>query len=378
MLALYRAGRQKDALDRFAHARRRLVEDTGLEPGPELRELQTRILRQDPSLDLPAPEVLAPPALPARRSRSRRRLVVAGVGVVAAGGAVAAAVFLWPGAKPVAVPARGLVELDARTGKPVAAIPVSFEPGPVAVSANGLWVAEQSREALVELRPSRRRIALPRTAFALAATGDGVWVANGFDGTVLRVDGAGRAGRPIRPERSSSGRLPLASVGEVLWLGSQDGAVAELGPTGRTIEVVRGVGLPGTVAATASAVWVGRAAEDAVVRVDPRSRRVRGTIQLGGRPDVVAAGDGAVWALTEDADTLWRIDPRRDAVTGSVALPAQPTALALTGDGIWVGTADGILTEVDPASNAVERTRVLGRPIGALAAAGGSLWATVG
>jgi predicted ATPase/DNA-binding SARP family transcriptional activator len=52
MLALYRAGRQPEALETFAQLRRRLDEELGLEPGPELRELQRRILQQDGSLDV--------------------------------------------------------------------------------------------------------------------------------------------------------------------------------------------------------------------------------------------------------------------------------------------------------------------------------------
>ncbi|WP_028062595.1 nSTAND1 domain-containing NTPase [Solirubrobacter soli] len=50
MLALYRRGRQTEALEAFREARRRLVEAGGIEPGPELRALQAAILRQDRSL----------------------------------------------------------------------------------------------------------------------------------------------------------------------------------------------------------------------------------------------------------------------------------------------------------------------------------------
>jgi DNA-binding SARP family transcriptional activator len=51
MLALYRAGRQADALRCYSAARRRLVDELGIEPASELRQLEGRILAQDPSLD---------------------------------------------------------------------------------------------------------------------------------------------------------------------------------------------------------------------------------------------------------------------------------------------------------------------------------------
>jgi DNA-binding SARP family transcriptional activator len=53
MLALYRCGRQSDALEVYTRGRLRLDEELGLEPSPELQRLQEAILRHDPSLDAP-------------------------------------------------------------------------------------------------------------------------------------------------------------------------------------------------------------------------------------------------------------------------------------------------------------------------------------
>jgi DNA-binding SARP family transcriptional activator len=52
MLALYRCGRQADALAAYQTERRALVDELGIEPSPRLRELEQAILRQDPSLEL--------------------------------------------------------------------------------------------------------------------------------------------------------------------------------------------------------------------------------------------------------------------------------------------------------------------------------------
>lgn len=103
MLALYRAGRQADALEAYAEARRTLIDDLGIEPSEALQRLQQAILRHDPALEAPTGTAASngtvlPPArtdnaavavLPSRSPRRwraipRRYLVVAGLAAVAA------------------------------------------------------------------------------------------------------------------------------------------------------------------------------------------------------------------------------------------------------------------------------------------------------
>ncbi|MFC9297148.1 BTAD domain-containing putative transcriptional regulator [Streptomyces sp. NPDC057011] len=69
ILAQYRSGRRAEALDGFREARRRFIDELGMEPGPELQELHDAILRDDPSLAVDAPAAL-------REAPAERRTVI--------------------------------------------------------------------------------------------------------------------------------------------------------------------------------------------------------------------------------------------------------------------------------------------------------------
>ena len=92
MLALYRSGRQADALDVYQAGRTLLSDELGLEPGAELKELQRRILAQDVALDLPVPSPTSgrasPPRIRAyrvRRRQGRKTVTVLSCDVTASG-----------------------------------------------------------------------------------------------------------------------------------------------------------------------------------------------------------------------------------------------------------------------------------------------------
>jgi DNA-binding SARP family transcriptional activator/class 3 adenylate cyclase len=89
MLALYRSGRQAEALELYQNTRRLLVDELGIEPSPSLQRLESAILRQDPSLEpppqpppdaRPATELAPPPPREVRKTVTALFLDVASDG----------------------------------------------------------------------------------------------------------------------------------------------------------------------------------------------------------------------------------------------------------------------------------------------------------
>ena len=76
MIALYRCGRQAEALRVFGETRRRLADELGVDPGTELTRIHRQLLAMDPALDGPPAEASLIPAqpldAPQRRGQSGR------------------------------------------------------------------------------------------------------------------------------------------------------------------------------------------------------------------------------------------------------------------------------------------------------------------
>src|SRR5262245_10558407 len=193
MLALYRTGRQADALAVYRDTRTALVDGLAIEPSPELQGLERAILRQDPVLSrTAAPDAPSDEATPPveRRARRRFRQVPA---VAAVGAAIAVSVLAATRdekAHALRVPANGIGVVES--GTIVAAGALGQPPSDVAAGAGSLWVTSADEQTVSRVDPEtgevRQTIPVGSGASAVAAGDAGVWVVNSLAGTVSRID----------------------------------------------------------------------------------------------------------------------------------------------------------------------------------------------
>ena len=214
MLALYRSGRQADALEAYRHARGVLVREAGVEPGPELRRLHAAILDQDPSLDLPASRSALAPLAPARL---RGRRAVAFVAAVLVAAALVAAVLVASGSdsSPPAVPANAVAIIDPAKDVVAGSIAMDEGPGPIAAGARGLMVLNLNSQSLVHIDVARRRIVATAgvggSPGTLAVTADDLWV--------TKHCGEGAPGSVFRYVMGSDGAINITDADEISLAG---------------------------------------------------------------------------------------------------------------------------------------------------------------
>jgi DNA-binding SARP family transcriptional activator/streptogramin lyase len=409
MLALYRSGRQVEALDAYQDARRVLVDELGIEPGRELHELERAILTHDRALE-PRSATMAAPAAPTevtaaeprapRRIRPRRSL--AAVVLVALALALVLAFELRGGrTAPKALASNSVGFIDAASDRVTRSFPVGRTPIALAVAYDSLWVANYRDKTVMRLdRRSGRSLAnIPIAGHptSLVAYGGEVWVWT-LEGSLVRIDprfetagkpiplaagataGQSRGGRPDEPGAGGA----ITAAGGYLWMTAPGTTVIRVDPTNpmrRLPPIVPDDGAEGPIVSRDGEVWVGGASRVFSIAADTRIR--------GAGIDV-----GAIYDLAFDAGTLWvvsggplhagadqalrRLDLRDQIVGDTVTVGSNPIRVAAAAGSIWVASrTDTAVYRVDPHDDRVVETIPVGSTPSALAADRSGVWVAV-
>ena len=400
MLALYRSGRQSEALAAFVAARRRLVEDVGIEPGAELRALHERILRQDPSLLLPATPAAteragngrAPPSgppspagaargppAPARGNRRRYLLLAAAAAAAVTAGILAATQLGGPDLLP-GIPENAVGAIDPDAEGVTAQYPVGREPAAVAAGDGSVWVANAGDGTVSRIVPGTPHvvsIAVGEDPAGLAFAAGSLWVTDREDRSVVQVNPD--TNRVVNRIDVGNGPSGIAGSFGSLWVASEvDRSVARIDLADGSVapKKIDLAASPTAVAAGAGSVWVASEEGGTVFRIEPRTGAVVKPIAVGNGPVAVAADEDGVWVANRQDGTVSRIDPATNSVTDLVSVGRAPSGIGVGEDGVWVANSgDGTVSRIDPETRKPAGTiDVAGSP-SALAITGGSVWA---
>jgi class 3 adenylate cyclase/DNA-binding beta-propeller fold protein YncE len=297
-----------------------------------------RVLEVQFTLEVPAE---APAPRPARRLPVPP--LVAGLGAVAV--AIALAALIVPrvtgGGGGLAIGPNTVARIDAGSGDLADVLLAGNDPQQLVWHDGALWVTNGADKTVTridlhaeELRP----LGLSTTPTAIAAGAGYVWVLLGFENRLLRID--------------------PATVGQP-----------------RPVDV----GLnPSDVVVTAGTVWVANEGDDSVWRIDPAALDALDPVRVGEGPSGLAAGGGAVWVANALAGggSLTAIEAETGRVTGkAIPLRDPPTRLALAGEFVWITheSADQV-TQLNAETGGVVRTVPVGNGPQGIAVAGDSVW----
>jgi YVTN family beta-propeller protein len=417
MLALYRSGRQADALETYRQARRALDAELGLEPSRHLQELERKILTQDPALDAPTPPSRTPVA-PRRRGGL---LIALGAAALLAAGIAAGALALTSGGETKSlahVAANSVGVIDPKSNRIVAQIPVGAAPSQMALTDDSLWVVNSADESVSRIDPARRvvvrTIAIPGDPGGIGADDSGAWLVYRRSRGGGYVDFAGAAFIDARfndvKQLVSLSRLfdpsgLFALAPGAAWM-TGAGFVLRLDPsTGRLLRTIRvsPVGAAGFEAESGidigeGGVWVIGSAD--VVRIDPQTGGIVARIPIaqnatGGPPNptAIAVGEGAVWVASRRVafssisggqnspvlrGTVSRIDPKTNAVVATIPVGADPFGIAVGEGSVWVANRRGFsISRIDPRTNEVVASIPIGNRPQGIAAGHGAVWVSV-
>ncbi len=406
-LALYRSGQQARALETLAAARRRLSAELGIEPGARLRDLEGRILRQDPELSAPTAPAPPPrahtpaargatgsgpadaPAVSRRHGPRARAPTRAPTWMTVAAGLLALAIvasFLagdtTRGAHAAPQDTAAVTAISLSSGELGESVRLDTTPTDLVGDTDGLWAAEPDGNVLVRRdtsgsrgRESDARVAIPSAPGAVA-TGDGaVWAAGTTGGTVSRID---QRTQLVTQTISVGGRpTGIAFDGRKMWVVDPVGqALSRIDPATGRIERSLTVSDPvAHVATDGRTVWAASPNTGTVVAVDGATGKVLTIVRVGGGPTAITIGGGSVWVADSLNATVLRLDAGTGQIESTIPVGSGPTDLTYADGDLWVASEFArTVSRINPAHNSVTRVVQLPNQPTSLAMSTGRLW----
>jgi YVTN family beta-propeller protein len=394
ILALYRCGRQVEALEAYRETRQHLVNELGIDPSPAMQRLEQAILRQDPALELPTQplgrdDAGRPPVKPATQKRRPLStadwrpafLVVAIAGLL---GAAAATIVLFTGGSPHSldgVDANAVGIVDSKAGRVTKEVLLNVTPAQVAAGARSVWAVSPNSQTVSRIDPATanvtQTIGVGGGPGGIAFGGNALWVANSLDATVSRID----PGTDEVVDLVPVGNVPTAvaaGFGSIWVTNAGDQSVTRLdAKTGRRLKTIPTGDVGRGIAVGGDAVWVSDDAAGRVSRIDPHTSEVTNRISVGNGASALAYGAGAVWVANGLDGTVSRIDPVTDVPT-TLPVGGTPGRITIAGKNVWViDEAGGRIVRIDPRKNRVVASVMTGNRPAGITFAAGRIWVAV-
>ena len=317
---------------------------------------------------------------PRRRRRRRGPVALAATGAIAA--VVAAAVLLGGGADEV--PAQPQLQLgpnvlaavDASSGRLVRRVRLPGRPDQVAPAGRSTWVLLDGRRRVVRVddRTVSASAALPFAAGTIAPGAGGLWVTEAAGPRVALIGGrSGRVERKFRIRRGAEHAGPLAVGSGSLWLGRGPEVLRVDPRSGRVRARVSTPVAITTVRAADGAVFAVSGAEGRVVKIDPATGAVVARNRIHGFAADLAVGGGFAWLAVVPDDVVFKLSADDLAVAGTTRARPGPDVLSWDAGRLWASTGVGRSLLRLGGEGGASQLRMDAIPVG-VAATGGLLW----
>jgi YVTN family beta-propeller protein len=363
MLALYRSGRQADALRAYQDARRTLVGELRLEPSEALQRLERGILNHDPALELPAGTSRPTEARP---RHGRRRWVLL-IPVALLLGAAPAVLLATRNGSGVQVPPNSVGVIDAATNRVVGSVAVGVDPGAITVGDGSVWAANTADETVSRIDARTRRLVrtIPVGEYPsdVATAAGSAWVAFGAPQQVRRIDLTRNEADVAVPMPMHlpnfvpvCSRLGMALVagGRALWIACDAGETPPLSAAFRMdLHTSKVTDVPDALTVSApvpvrlkdvaygrGSVWYVNRDADSASQVDAATLQNLRDVAVGEHPAAAAVGFGSVWVANEASDTVSRIrvgGPTAAVTVQTIPVGREPVDVAVG----WVTVREG-------------------------------------